>query len=536
MPRRLLPPVPDRLDVLHVRPEPDRIIILATIRPAPTLCPACRMPSRRRHGHVERTLADLPWQGRPVRLRVRLRRLACRNPACPRRTFSERLPDVARPHARRSERLRDVQRHLGLALGGAPAARLAQRLAMPASADTLVRLARAAPLPSHAAPRVIGLDEWAWRRGRRYGTMIVDLERNKVLDLLPDRDAGSVAGWLRRHPGIEVVARDRADIFAEGARAGAPGAIHVADRWHLLRNLSVALQSVVAGHHAAIRATSRAIANEDAKVAFVEAAAVARPPTAAERRRQARHAPRRSHHAELTRLAAAGASVSGMARALGMDRKTVRSRLRGGGPPSWRKPPRPTVLDPYRAHLEQRWQEGCRNAAELARELGRLGADVRPRVVREWAMRRRRAGADVLDAGANPRALGGREPSVNRATRLLQADAGTLDGDDRRFIERLRADAPLLSRTVDLARRLADLLRRRSAESLEAWLDEASTTPLARFAAGLRRDVEAVQGAIATRWSTSPVEGQIGRLKMPKRAMYGRAGFALLRQRVLAAA
>lgn len=276
MPRRLLPLVPDRLDVLHVRPEPDRIIVLATIRPAPTLCPVCRMPSRRRHGHVERTLADLPWQGRPVRLRVRLRRLACRNPACPRRTFSERLPDVARPHARRSERLREVQRHLGLALGGAPAARLAQRLAMPASADTLTRLARAAPLPSHAAPRVIGLDEWAWRRGRRYGTMIVDLERNKVLDLLPDRDAGSVAGWLRRHPGVEIVARDRADVFAEGARAGAPGAIHVADRWHLLRNLSVALQSVVAGHHAAIRATARAIANEDAKAAFVEAAAVRR--------------------------------------------------------------------------------------------------------------------------------------------------------------------------------------------------------------------------------------------------------------------
>jgi transposase len=261
-----------------------------------------------------------------------------------------------------------------------------------------------------------------------------------------------------------------------------------------------------------------------------------RPPTAAERRRQARHAPRRTHHAELTRLAAAGASVSGMARALGMDRKTVRSWLRRGGPPSWRKPPRATVLDPHRAYLEQRWQEGCRNAAELARELGRLGADVRPRVVRDWAMRRRRAGADVLDAGANPRTLGGREPSVNQATRLLQADTGTLDGDDRRFVERLRADAPLLSRTVDLARRLANLLRRQSAESLEAWLDEASTTPLARFAAGLRRDAEAVQGAIATRWSTSPVEGQIGRLKMLKRTMYGRASFPLLRQRVLAAA
>lgn len=534
MARRLPPLVPDCLDVLHVRLGSDWIIILATVRPAPTLCPVCRMPSHRRHGHVERTLADLPWQGRPVRLRVRLRRLACRNPACPRRTFSERPPDVARPHARRSERLREVQRHLGLALGGAPAARLAQRLAMPASADTLIRLARAAPLPSRAAPRVIGLDEWAWRRGRRYGTMIVDLERNKVLDLLPDRDAGSVAGWLRRHPGVEIVARDRAEVFAEGARAGAPGAIHVADRWHPLRNLSVALQGVVAGHHAAIRATSRAIANEDTKTARVKAAAV-RPPTAAERRQQHRHAPRRSRHAELTRLAAAGASVSGMARALGMDRKTVRSWLRRDGPPLWRKPPRPTELDPHRVYLERRWREGCRNAAELARELGRLGAGVRPRVVRDWAMKRRRAGADALDADAGPK-LGGREPSLNRATRLLQADAGTLDGDDRRFVERLRADAPSLSRTVDLAKRLADLLRRRSAESLEAWLDEAGTTPLARFAAGLRRDVEAVQGAIATRWSTGPVEGQIGRLKMLKRTMYGRASFLLLRQRVLAAA
>ena len=535
MPRRLLPLVPNRLSVVRVCHGPDQIVIITTPHPALTLCPACRAPSRLRHGHYERTLADLPWQGRPVHLRVRLRRLVCRNPTCPRQTFSESLPEVARPHARRSERLRDVQRHLGLALGGEPAARLARRLAMPVSADTLIRLVRAAPMPIYPAPRVIGLDEWAWRRGRRYGTMIVDLERNAVIDLLPDRDAEAVAGWLRCHPGIEIVARDRAEIFAEGVRAGAPSVTHVADRWHLLCNLSTALQAVVAGHHAAIRVAARAILDETAEAALT-AAAASRPATAAERRQKTRHAPRQARHAELMQLVAAGTSVAGVARTLGMDRKTVRRWLRRTGPPLWRKPPRPAVLDLHRAYLEQRWQEGCRNAAELARELERLGAQVRPRVVRDWAMKRRRASADALDPGTGSRAPRWRPPSVNRTTQLLQTDPSTLAGEDQRFVEQLRTDAPALSRAVALAGRLANLLRRRSAERLDEWLDEAEVTPLARFAAGLRRDVEAVRGTIELSWSTSPVEGQIGRLKMLKRTMYGRAGFALLRQRVLHAA
>jgi transposase len=300
-------------------------------------------------------------------------------------------------------------------------------------------------------------------------------------------------------------------------------------------HLSAALQAIVAGHHVAIRATARAILDERLGSILGKAAA-SRPPTAAERRQQTRHAPRQARYAELTRLVAAGASVAGVARSLGMDHKTVRRWLRRTGPPLWRKPPRPTVLDSHRAYLEQRWQEGCRNAAELARELRYRGAEVRPRVVRDWAMKRRRASADALDAGGSPEAPRWRPPSVNRTTRLLQADLTTLGGQDRCFVERLRAEAPALARAVALVGRLANLLRQQSAERLDVWLDEAETTPLARFAAGLRRDIEAVRGAIETHWSTSPVEGQIGRLKMLKRTMYGRAGFALLRQRVLNAA
>ena len=148
MPRRILPLVPDGLNVVGINPATDPLIVRVVPRPSPTRCPTCRSSAGRKHGHCERTLADLPWQGRSVRLRLRLRRFRCANPACPRRTFSESVGGVAVSHARRSERLRVLQRHLGLALGGAPAARMAHRLAMPVSGDNLVRLVRAAPLPS----------------------------------------------------------------------------------------------------------------------------------------------------------------------------------------------------------------------------------------------------------------------------------------------------------------------------------------------------------------------------------------------------
>lgn len=159
MSRRLLPFVPASLSIVQVEPIADAIVIHVAPRSTGTSCPACSMPSRRHHGQYERTLADLPWQGRGVLLRLRLRRFLCLNAACPRRTFSESVEPVVRSHARRSERLRDLQRHLGLALGGAPAARLARRLAMPVSGDTLLRLVRAAPVPDRPEPRVVGIDE-----------------------------------------------------------------------------------------------------------------------------------------------------------------------------------------------------------------------------------------------------------------------------------------------------------------------------------------------------------------------------------------
>ncbi|MDF0522201.1 ISL3 family transposase [Bradyrhizobium yuanmingense] len=193
-----------------------------------------------------RRLSDLPWQGRVVEIRLHARRFRCANSQCSRRIFTERLPETVRPKARRTSRLSESQLAIGFAVGGEPDARLSRRLAMPASGDTLLRMIRAAEFSSPGAPRVIGIDDWAWRKGLRYGTIICDLERNRVIDVLPDRNADTVASWLGRHPGIEVIARDRAGIHSEGARRGAPDAIQVADRFHLLQNLGEALRLVLA--------------------------------------------------------------------------------------------------------------------------------------------------------------------------------------------------------------------------------------------------------------------------------------------------
>ncbi|MFC7555656.1 ISL3 family transposase [Pseudoroseomonas wenyumeiae] len=529
--KRLLPLIPAGLLVRQILPAPDSLVIVVASRDEAAVCPDCGAPSAVVHSRYDRHLQDLPWQGRPVTLRVQARRLRCRNPECRRQTFAERLAEGAAAAARRTLRLADLQRHLGLALGGEAGARLAARLAITVSADTLIRMTRrdhSPPEPS-PPPRVLGVDDWAWRRGHRYGSILVDLERNRVLDLLPDRQAETLSDWLGQHPSVEVVARDRACAYADGARQGAPGAVQVADRWHLLRNLGDAVQAVVERHHATIRRIGREVA-ADWVISAAAAVRTEAQPSAAQQRQETGRARRQARYEEAARMHAAGASISDMSRQLNADRKTLRRWLQAGAS-SWPRIPRGSILDRHRTTLEQRWAEGCHNAVRLWRELASAGFRGRPSTVRAWATERRRRDPAVSLSGVAREQIW-QPPTLRRTTRLLMAGGELASDADRAFAARL-LEVPTLQTTVAIAQRLARLLRRQEDDRLEEALDAAAASPLARFAADLCKDIAAVQAAVDLPWSTSPVEGQINRLKMIKRTMYGRAGFQLLRARVL---
>ena len=431
----------------------------------------------------------------------------------------------------------DIQRHTGFALGGEPGSRLAARLSMPTSGDTLLRLVRAAELKPHSPPRVVGIDDWAWRRGQRYGTIICDLERKRVINLLPERSAEVVASWLRRHPGIEVVARDRAGAYADGARQGAPEAKQVADRWHLLRNLGDALQGAVDRRRGAVRRAACAVAHGAG--AAPEETAPASQATREKRLRADRRTRRLARYEELRRLHASGLPMREIAPALGMSAGAAYRWLKAGGPPTHDKPVQPRPLDPYVPHLEARWRKGCRNGWRLWRELKAQGFAGAVNAVARWVARRRREDppprtAEIRRAAAWP------EPSSRRCARLLTTPPDKLDEQEGMFLGHLAETAPDLAQAGGLASRFVALVRGApdagNGTALDAWLAEARRTALGAFARGIERDRDAVLAALVEPWSTSPVEGQINRLKLLKRTMYGRASYDLLRRRVLAAA
>src|SRR5215207_7040622 len=233
---------PQRLRVERLVLEEGAVTVHASATSRCARCPMCGRSSRRVHGRYTRTLADLPWGGVPVRLRVRVRKFFCDGPSCVRKIFAERLEAVARPFARGTDRQREALEWIAFALGGEAGARLARELGLLVSPATLLNRIRGYPSPDAEVVRVLGVDDFAFKKGDAYGTILVDLKRRRVVDLLPDRSAEPLEEWLKEHPGVEVVARDRSFVYARGIAAGAPEAEQVADRWHLLHGLALALE------------------------------------------------------------------------------------------------------------------------------------------------------------------------------------------------------------------------------------------------------------------------------------------------------
>ncbi len=466
-----------------------------------------------------------------VALLVHARRFFCRNPRCPRRTFRERLPTLAALQARSTHGVRATLTHIGFALGGAAGAQLAHLLGLPTSDATVLRLVRAMPCPAVGQPRVLGIDDWAWRKGARYGTMICDLEQRRPIDLLPDRTPETVAAWLRAHPGITVISRDRGDTSIEGATRGAPEAIQVADRFHLVKNLGEAVEGFL--HH------KRSVLNSVGAAARASAPTV--PPlqpwhVRAEEESERRHAPWLArYHAVLT-LRAKGASVADIARSVEISRETVYRYLRLGAPPERkRRSVRCTVLDPYKEHLLRRWDEGCHDARRLCAEIRGMGYRHADTIVSRFLAKVR------LPVGERPsihreRISVQRPPTPRQVAMLLVRRPETLTEKQRACIDELcQADAAIASAYM-LAQAFTTMAHERQGAALTAWIARVRASDIAdlrRFAAGLLLDKAAVEAGLTLEWSNGQTEGQVNRLKSVKRQMDGRAGFDLLRQRVL---
>jgi hypothetical protein len=317
--------------------------------------------------------------GTPARLHLRVRRFFCDTPACPQRTFVEPMPTVAGPHARKTSRLAQALCRIGLALGGKAGSRLAGRLGMSASGDTILRLVHRAPSQALPVVNVLGVDDWAWHKGRSYGTILCDLERHRPVDLLPERSAEGLSNWLTAHPGVQVISRDRGSYYIQGAQSGAPQASQVADRFHLLCNLREALVRTLERYRQEMQKAARAAAAAQPSPAPLvpEAGPVpalpAVPPTHPQLAKEASRSRRLERYNRVVALHEEGVPMRDIARRMNMHRGTVRRFPRAGQFPErpMRKYARQT--DRFVDYLRQRWEEGCHNAAQLAKELAERG-------------------------------------------------------------------------------------------------------------------------------------------------------------------
>lgn len=575
--------------------------ILVTVMPTRKTahCPLCQQRSRRVHARFTRLLADLPWNGHLVRVCLYGRRFRCANIACSRQTFRERLPHLAPVYSRRTPALRAALEVVGFALGGQPGARLAGLLHLPTSRITLLRLLHAAPLPTADAPtpRVLSVDDWAFRRGKVYGTILVDLERRRPVDLLPDRTAASVADWLRRHPGVEIASRDRGGAYAEGIRAGAPEAVQVADRFHLIKNLGEALEAFLLRKHAVLRQAAQPTAQPAAQIvseprnaalpahtlapALAPALVVSSQPKAAqetmpavqapttravedsgeaerprtiraERDREARRARRLARFEAAQEAARTGMTQREIARVVGLARGTVRRYLRAERFPEQGPRPRQSTLHPYEPYLREQWDAGVQDAAVLWRALKTQGYTGCASTVRaflgRWRIRPPGSSGPVKTGRRPHDATSGAAPartcacSPRRTRWLLMCPDLMRDATEQQFIETVLGRCPQMAQARTLVQEFSALIHERAdcheraAGKLDAWLVNAEHSGIAElrgFAGGVRRDLAAVRAALTLDWSQGQTEGQVNRLKTLKRQMYGRASFPLLRQRLL---
>jgi transposase len=444
-----------------------------------------------------------------------VRRFWCDAVLCSRRIFAERFDEaVLAPRARRTGRLEMIVHHLGLALGGRPAASFAERLMVPVSKDTLLRVVRRkAQLPADTLT-VIGIDDFAWRRNHRYGTIVCDLQRRRTVTLLPDREPATSQAWLRHHPSITIIARDRGGGYGGAAMKALPGAEQVADRWHLMENASRAFLDAVRKSMRQIRSVIGAtVINPDLL-------------TWAERLRYEGYLRREETNAAVMALFKEHLPIKQIVKSTGLARDTVRRIVRGQRSDVLRT--RQSSLEEQLPWLDAQWDSGQRNSAALWRTMRARGFRGSLRVVSEWATRRRRA--DKPDTGTLARI-----PSARTIARLMTNGRDKLSKAETVLIAAIESGVPQLTKAREIIADFHQMIRTKAVAGMTSWMERASDSLVASFCSGVRKDQAAVRAAITSPWSNGQTEGRITKLKLVKRQMYGRGKIDLLQARLMGA-
>ncbi|MFI5635728.1 ISL3 family transposase [Streptomyces sp. NPDC051664] len=492
------------LVIEEVIDEGERILVRARTPQAPVPCPGCGAVSGRVHGYHSRTVADVSVDGRRVVVCVRVRRLVCPTRGC-RHTFREQMPGVLERYQRRTVRLTRQVRSVVAELAGRAGGRLLTALSMRMSRHTALRALLRIPLPRPRVPRVLGVDDFALRRRHHYATVLIDAETHERIDVLPDRTAGTLEAWLRTHPGAEIVCRDGSATYAEAIRRALPDAVQVSDRWHLWHNLCEAALSEVKAHSSCWATVLDAPLSEGPRAQ-----------TTLERWHQI--------HALLDK----GVGLLECARRLQLALNTVKRYARADRPERMLRVPkyRASLVDPYREHLrKRRAEEPAVPVGHLFEEIKALGFTGCLNLLHKYINQGR---ADAERSHISPR----------RLARMLLSRPDGLKAEQQNLLDRLTEACPEMTRLAAHVRTFASFLvpKPGNTADLSGWATDVRTADLPHlhsFVRGLERDHDAVVAALTLPFHNGGTEGVNNKTKLIKRQMYGRAGFQLLRHRIL---
>lgn len=488
-------------------------------------CPVCGISAHRVHSRYKRTVKDLSVQTRQVILHLHVRKFYCDQPTCPQRIFAERLPQVTSSHGRYTFGLRQFLGQLGREQGGTSGSRSANLLGIQVTSRAILRFLHALPLPPIVDPQIIGIDDWAWKRGQRYGAIVVDLERNQPIALLPDRSQKAVAQWLKCYPTITIVARDRSKEFAAAITEALPHAKHVADRWHLTKNLTEYLDKVVS--------STWKQGTEEVDNATLPSVPVSF------RVRRSRQPVGEARYQQVLALQKAGVPTGTIAKRLGVRQRTIQLWLaQEHGAYAGSRKPRRSPLDWSTQYLRERWEAGEHNGTLLWEELKAQGYTGSSRSVyrrlAKWRDHPRK-----MRVPASPESIP-RSPfedvTPSKVIGWMLARPGTLTPQAEAQLDQLCQMDEQLSQARELTHGFLDLIRHHSGEGLDTWLKDVRASRIQEFltfARSVERDKLAILAGLTLPYSTGPVEGHINRLKLIKREAYGRAGLSYLQHRFL---